>query len=164
MAKIRIDDSETDYIIKQVEKVLERAQGLKDYGVGSDRFTRHAIGFAGEYAVSKYLYLKKPTFDLDTRHGGDVGPFEVRTTPNINGRLLLNQRDWPKRDRAFIHVISLKDRWFKIVGWLYGYEVMRPENYFERPQFKEAVYKVENHELRQIEELQDGKTTHSLGC
>lgn len=151
MIHIYLTEEESELVMQQVRKTYKECK--INYNVTRDRFTASAIGAGGEFAVSKLFNHEWRGYDFNKRHEADTPYGEVRCTQYKTGKLILNSRDEPKKHRPFIHVISLGGRWFKIVGWLYGYEVMTDENIFNRPQFVERLWAVDNDKLRTIDEL-----------
>ena len=150
---IKLTPDEARFAAKEGKRAITDYAYENDYTVGIDSIRAHQIGGAAELAVNKFFGLPWRGFQIELRHDPDAYFGEVRCTQRANGRLLLNARDQAKADRAFIHVISRMNQEFEIMGWLYGHEIMLPENEFNRPQFVEKIWKVENHQLRHIGEL-----------
>jgi len=152
---VTLDEAEALTVINESIRAVKElgVVGNGGYNVSINNLKAYQIGGAAEYAVNKFFGLKWRGFKLDKRHSPDAGGFEVRSTNQKRGRLILNQRDAVKKDRPFIHVMSLGNLKFKLMGWLYGYEVMTEENIFKRPQFVEKLWVVENYKLRDVGEL-----------
>jgi hypothetical protein len=150
---IKLNEAEIKIAMDEGKRAEEECANYKTYNVNVTSLIAHQVGGAAELAVNKYFGLEWRGFNVKKRHDPDAGVAEVRATKQKYGRLILNQRDEPKKDRPFIHVMSLGNAEFKLMGWLYGYEVMLDENIFKRPQFIERLWVVENHRLRSVEEL-----------
>lgn len=153
---IRVSETEARWAMQEGRKALDDLGWTTGYTVNVDKLVAHQVGCAAEIAVCKYLGATWSGRVLSRRHNGDVGQIEVRCARKGKALgMLLNARDWPKRTRKFIYVESLGYRKFLLKGWAYGYEVMQPENIFERPQFVERIWRLSNEKLRKMETIKE---------
>lgn len=152
---ITLTQKEADLVVREAHRAHEECKDYKKYNTDSNYLFADMIGGGGEFAVCKYLGHNWRGFNVRERDNPDALNCEVRTTQQQYGRLLLNERDIQKQDRKFVHVISRKNKKFELMGWAYGYEVIKDENIFSRPQFVEKIWKIENNQLRPIATLMD---------
>lgn len=118
---------------RSLEVGRQRAECCKDNPLEADRtpeiFLRdHIDGAMSEQAIA--WYYKKPwvAFTPDyAKLKADVGKdWQVRTTRNPNGNLLLREIDEPKAQYPFLFTrIFHEDRAVNFIGWIYGYEGMQ---------------------------------------
>ena len=84
----------------------------------------HIAGAAAELAVAQLAGCEfDPNIGGDFR-APDVGDWDVRSSARIYGHLILHPRDIA--ERVHIRVVGvIPDFW--VVGWIYGFDAMRPE-------------------------------------
>ena len=102
----------------------------------------HITGALAEYAVSKLLdyewqWTKNPVYD--------VGRYQVRSTENPDGRLLVNTHDDPTHNFIFCKV---RDNRVLIEGWITGSEVIANNN-----ELFPNCYAIETYRLYPITDL-----------
>lgn len=92
----------------------------------AERIRHETIGCMAEAAVAQHLGIPYAG-TVNTFHAEpDVGPFEVRATDRVDGRLILRDNDHTDRPYVLVTgdgvspVMALR-------GWLYGHEGRRPE-------------------------------------
>ena len=81
------------------------------------------VGALGEMVVAKALD-RYWNGDVGPLGRSDVGPYQVRTTPHVDGHLIVTDKD--RDDDVFILVTGIEPA-FVIRGWLYGRDAKRPE-------------------------------------
>jgi hypothetical protein len=116
---------------------------------GTDGWTIHIEGAAGEMAVSKALdrYWGAPVNTF--KAGGDVGEVQVRTRSRHDYELLVRPDD---RDAdVYVHVTGRVPA-FRVHGWLSGQEAKRPE-YLRAHGGRPPAYFVPTDALHPIETL-----------
>ena len=94
------------------------------YGIKVDDagWSQHIEGAAGEMALAKHLGMYWN--GIPTEGGGDVGPYEVRTTPYPEGPLRLHKKD--ADDSKFV-LVTGRALHFKLVGWIYARDGKKDE-------------------------------------
>jgi hypothetical protein len=129
--------------------------GARDFTIPKDRLDAHKTGFIGELVVAGYLGKKHLNAEFVTRKDSDVGDnIEVRATRNKNGNIMLNERD--AVTKRYVLVKIFEERMFaEIVGWEYGQNIKTEINRFDRPQFKEKMYRMMANNLKHIETIGD---------
>lgn len=111
---------------------------------------RHIEGAAAEMAVAKFagIYWSGDVGDLWSKD--DVGPYQVRASHHIDGRLILHEKD--KDDRAFILATGVAPN-FILRGWIMGRDGKKPEFWTDPTKGGRAAYFIPQSELHPMETL-----------
>lgn len=138
-------------ILRQVSSTVK---GLKHaYGFdGKDTWQAGIEGAMGEMAVAKALniYWSAP---VDTfKKGGDVGPYQVRTTP-LDGSLIVRAPD--RNGDIFILVTGCTGT-YRVHGWVYGHEAKQPQ-WEKAPGGRPPAWFVPQSALHPLEELDENR-------
>lgn len=91
-------------------------RGFQAYGFGSAE--THARGYMGELAMSRYLGVPMPldwTWAADMRRGHDVGGWQVRTSAQPDGKLMIRPQD---KDGHYTLILTHQRPVFYLVGWI----------------------------------------------
>lgn len=106
-------------------RIRAMEKGRKDCNLESDsnRWTDHIEGACAECAVAKLLGIYWPA-SIDTyRDGGDVGPYQVRSSAAI-ADLVVRPRD---HDEAIFIKVYGRSPTFRIFGWIRAVDAKKPE-------------------------------------
>lgn len=133
---------------RRAESAQSGLQNAHGYG-GENALEVDEEGACGEMAAAKLLgaYWRAPVNTF--KSCGDVGWFQVRTTPHPNGRLIVRPND--RDDHTFILVRGRAPD-FEIVGYTTGAAAKREEwlkTYDDRP----PAYFVPVSELKDVKDL-----------
>lgn len=137
--------------------IMRQAQNLKDrpnadaHGASvTDGWQLHVEGALGEMAFAKALGVYW-NGNIGALKAGDVGFFEVRTTSNSTGRLILHPTD---KDNSFYVLMIGVNGLYHAKGFIRGTAGKKPE-YWEDPtgQGRPAFF-VPWHALHPIEHIQ----------
>ena len=130
-------------LIRQEESLRK---GLKDkHGCdGSDGFSIHIQGAAGEMVLAKYLQIYWMGSVNTFTKINDVANFEVKTRSKDSYQLLVRRDN--KDSDIFVLVVGTIPN-FKIIGWLSGQEA-KQEKWLKFHGDREGAYFVPNEELK----------------
>lgn len=152
---IRVELTDADLELAVHAGAARHIAGLRRGATPSYRFAGdcwgiHIEGAAAEIAVAHALgvddftpavYRERPQTSLE----GDVGRFQVRSTPRLDGSLILHPRD--EDDATFILAAGMAPS-FRIIGWTKG-RIGKAERYW-RSDVREPAYFVPQRDLRPI--------------
>lgn len=93
-------------------------------------WNRDIEGAFAEMAVAKHLNIYY-NFSVNTFKAPDVGPFQVRHTEIMGGRLILRPDD--SDQQAFYLVVGTSPTMY-VVGWIYGRDGKKDEWYCPKPE------------------------------
>jgi hypothetical protein len=110
----------------------------------------NCIGALGEYAVCKHYGLKWNPKTGNFRDLDCGGVYEVRTGGYPNSELVIYPEDYD--NVPYVHVRGSLDR-YQLLGWLYGYEGKKPENWKDRWNSGEEHYWIHPDRLNPMETL-----------
>ena len=109
-------------------RAMERGHQDCNLQTDSNRWTDHIEGACAEMAVAKYLG-RYWSASIDTyRTGGDVGAYQVRSSPTI-AELKIHDRD--KDQDIFIKVYGRVPN-FRLFGWIMASNGKEPRWYHDR--------------------------------
>ena len=108
--------------LRQIEAIFS---DMKDApGVDPDNgWSLHIEGVAGEIAFAIATNTFFP-FSINAGKDPDVGRVQVRTRSEHNNELPFRPKDDPKWPYVFV---TGKIPNFRVWGWMYGYEIVKPE-------------------------------------
>jgi len=122
---------------------------------GADEHTLwqiHIEGALGECAVAKALNVYWEG-GIDTfQKYGDVGGYEVRTTPLDSGRLIIRSVDI--ETRRFV-LVTGENGWYTVHGWLVGKDAKRDE-WIDAPNNRPPAWFAPQSALRPLSDLVPG--------
>lgn len=120
-------------IIGAERNIKSKRKNYQDsYGYQGRGWDTHIDGACAEIAVAKSLGLFWNGNEF--KSGGDVGNLEVRSTPRVDGKLILHPED---PDRIFILVRGGPIKW-EIVGWIQCSEGRDPD--YLKPGLRPAYF------------------------
>lgn len=121
-------------------------------GRDDDRRRHHErLGCMAEAAVAAHLGIPYEGTVNTFHNRPDVGPFEVRATDRVDGRLIVRDNDPPERP----YVLAVCDGVTPVVelrGWLYGWEA-RHRRWLRDPHGRRPCWMVPQHHLHPVPPL-----------
>ena len=124
----------------------------RNFQTDSNRWNDHVEGALAEMAVAKQLG-QFWNGSIDTyRDGGDVGAYQVRSSPSIHDMVV---RDRDKDEEIFVKVFGRAPT-FTIYGWITGAEAKRDEWRGDRGNGGPPAFWVPRDRLHPLSELPRG--------
>jgi hypothetical protein len=164
-----IELSYEEGLVAAVQGIVQMMRAIRDGTVGCDhggqsgrslreRWAQAIQGQMAEHAISKFLDLY-PVASKGGIHGDDPGGLAIRSTPWMNGHLIVNESELPEADtKKFVLVVG---HWptFGIVGWTYGRDAKRDE--WWRPHERPASWWVPQSALYPVDAMKStSECTH----
>jgi hypothetical protein len=121
------------------------------------QFSKCLMGFRAELAVAKALGLEwKP--ETQTANGPDIGDdIQVKAVSHPKGMLIVRPSDkkYGRLTHRFILVYAAKANEYHIVGWLYGMEAVKDENWTSKGNGRPAAWFVSQDNLKSMDTFND---------
>jgi hypothetical protein len=141
-------------VLRQISALQKKREG----GHGRDRdrtFQDHIEGAAGEIAVAKHtgLFWSGTIGRIDA---DDVGPYQVRATSHVNGRLVLHPED--NSEKLFISATGVAFPLVTLSGWAWASEGKKDEYWQDPKGNNRYAYWVPNAILHPMSELPPADT------
>lgn len=129
-------------VIRQIEAITKGKSGARGPGKSLE-WQVHIEGCLAELAFSKWMNLH---WQITPRmYDGDVGLYEVRSSPVHSNRLIIRDRD-PK-DRTFVFITGSNGVYY-IRGYMDSPGLHVSDEYRQAYNGRESAYFIPNHLLR----------------
>lgn len=146
---IKLNENEMRKCKLVAKEYADRAEKYKkDFTKGkSNNYDFKLMGAIGEVAVSKLLNIPWAKMDLNTRHGGDLGEIEVKSTSKENGDLIVPIDN--NKTRPYV-LCCVKNNWVEVVGFVWPNEIFTDSNEIKTQGLMRPSYIIKRNRLNHI--------------